>query len=372
MKIFFWQNINSIHQSTFFREFSKLSNWDVTLVVTEKIKPFRIEMGWSVPTIPNLKIKDISDNSNSFSDIIQNNARAIHVFSAINGFKTINLALNLAVKKDCKIGIFSESYDYRGFKGKMRYLRGFYHYYKYDKSINFILSTGSIAKNQFTKFGFNENKIYEWAYSVEPSSNFIPQEKNQVIQFCYAGSLIHRKGVDTLLEAIKILNNKKLNFECHLYCLKSKEELQQPLLSDFKNLKNIHFYEFLPNSELRSKISKHDCFILPSRHDGWGAVINEALAEGIKVIVSSKCGSSTLVNDGNGHVLNKVAKEDIVEKMTAIIQDGPLNSYQRNLIQKSYEAKVSGKVLAHYMDSILSHTFFTTIKSKPKTPWTES
>ena len=46
MKLFFWQNINSIHQSEFFRALASHEDFDTTLIVTEKVKPERVEMGW--------------------------------------------------------------------------------------------------------------------------------------------------------------------------------------------------------------------------------------------------------------------------------------------------------------------------------------
>ena len=43
-------------------------------------------------------------------------------------------------------------------------------------------------------------------------------------------------------------------------------------------------------------MSSADCLILPSRHDGWGAVVSEALMVGTPVICSDACGSAGVVH----------------------------------------------------------------------------
>lgn len=38
-----------------------------------------------------------------------------------------------------------------------------------------------------------------------------------------------------------------------------------------------------------------DCLVLPSRYDGWGAVVSEALMAGTPVICSDRCGAVEVV-----------------------------------------------------------------------------
>lgn len=37
---------------------------------------------------------------------------------------------------------------------------------------------------------------------------------------------------------------------------------------------------------------------MPSLHDGWGAVVNEAMDLGLYVIVSNKCGARAMIDKG--------------------------------------------------------------------------
>ena len=51
----------------------------------------------------------------------------------------------------------------------------------------------------------------------------------------------------------------------------------------------------LPVGDVPGEMAKADCLVLPSRYDGWGAVVSEALLVGTPAICSDKCGSAGVV-----------------------------------------------------------------------------
>ena len=55
---------------------------------------------------------------------------------------------------------------------------------------------------------------------------------------------------------------------------------------------NICFTGFIANEKLKEVYLQHDVFILPSKTEPWGLVVDEALYFGLPVIVSSQVGSS--------------------------------------------------------------------------------
>jgi 1,2-diacylglycerol 3-alpha-glucosyltransferase len=57
------------------------------------------------------------------------------------------------------------------------------------------------------------------------------------------------------------------------------------------------------------------CFVLPSTREPWGLVVNEAMAAGLPVVVSSRCGcAEDLVEPArNGFVFNPSATGDLAQ-----------------------------------------------------------
>jgi len=60
-----------------------------------------------------------------------------------------------------------------------------------------------------------------------------------------------------------------------------------------------------------------DLLVLPSSHDAWGLVVNEAMAAGLPVIVSNRCGCSLdLVKEGeNGFILSDLENPEILRNL---------------------------------------------------------
>ena len=55
------------------------------------------------------------------------------------------------------------------------------------------------------------------------------------------------------------------------------------------NLNNVHFLPFMEKNELEAYYQATDIFVLFTREDIWGLVINEAMANGLPVISTDKC-----------------------------------------------------------------------------------
>ena len=68
--------------------------------------------------------------------------------------------------------------------------------------------------------------------------------------------------------------------------------------------RGVFFPGFVPRDRLPPLYSVADLFVLPTWHDSWGLVVNEAMASGLPVVVSSVAGAARdLVEDGrNGYV----------------------------------------------------------------------
>jgi glycosyltransferase involved in cell wall biosynthesis len=67
------------------------------------------------------------------------------------------------------------------------------------------------------------------------------------------------------------------------------------------------------------------CFVLPSTREPWGLVVNEAMASGLPVIVSSRCGcvEDLVEPGGNGFLFDPAHDGELTDRMLTIAESSP-------------------------------------------------
>src|SRR5262249_42943109 len=106
----------------------------------------------------------------------------------------------------------------------------------------------------------------------------------------YCGQMIRRKGVDVLLTAFDQLIASGTRAELLLV---GREADLPEFLTDTSSASRacIQYAGFQAPGHLPKFFAESDVFVLPSRHDGWGVVINQALGAGLPVITSEAVGA---------------------------------------------------------------------------------
>lgn len=122
----------------------------------------------------------------------------------------------------------------------------------------------------------------------------------------------------------------------------------------------IKMFGRLSNKDSLKVMATHDFLILPSLYDGWGAVVNEALSTGTRVLCSDACGASILL-DGKARG-ESFTQKDKIAKMQKWYSGNALTLSERNEIIEWASRHISGKAAAEY--------FVKSINGKSVTaPW---
>jgi glycosyltransferase involved in cell wall biosynthesis len=142
------------------------------------------------------------------------------------------------------------------------------------------------------------------------------------VTFLFCGQMIRRKGVDLLLLAFDRLIAAGL--DARLLLVGREAELPiflQMVTSDTRA--RICYEGFRPPEELPKFFEESDVFVLPSRHDGWGVVINQALAAGLPIITSDMVGAGLdfVENGRNGVQVPAGDAEALYRAMESIASD---------------------------------------------------
>jgi glycosyltransferase involved in cell wall biosynthesis len=366
MKIFFWQNCVSQHQSALLKALSK--NHEVTLIVQETIPNWRKNMGWKLPELGDVKLIVAPSNREIIEIVNKESENVTHIFSSIRSYPLVRKAFKLCYKTSGKIGILSEAYDIRGYKGLIRLLFGITESILYSRRINFILAIGHIGVEYYTKkCYFPKEKVYPFGYFVEDIMNGKKDElqENSEFKITFIGQCIYRKGVDILLKALAPL--KGLNWSLDIIGDGRDRRNFEYLTNSLGLSSKVNFRGVKKHDEIIKFLKTSDLLVLPSRFDGWGAVINEALTCGVPVVASDNCGAATLIqNQEIGDVFPSESVNKLREVLFNRISNGKLKCSKRERIRE-WSKNISGEVAAQYLVDIIKST--DDEKIQPIPPW---
>ncbi len=152
----------------------------------------------------------------------------------------------------------------------------------------------------------------------------------------YIGYLNKRKGVDILIEAFQ---NIKIS-NAILLIVGSGEE-RDNLKKLVKNDKNIQFIENVNPDKRAYYYSIADIFVLPTTHDVWGFVTNEALYYNLPVIISNSAASSELIENGKtGFIIEKNNTIQLQNVLTVFLSDPMLQSQIKSHVKRYNKDKI--------------------------------
>ena len=202
------------------------------------------------------------------------------------------------------------------------------------KHVDIAFYVGTNNKAYYKKFGLKEMQLVFGPHAVD-NYRFSTISKTQELWiselkrstsldqyntvFVYAGKLEEKKNVSMLLETFSKINNKSVGL-----VIVGNGALEELYKDNYKTCENIHFMDFQNQSVMPLVYRLGDVLVLPSKgpSETWGLVVNEAMATGRAILVSSDCGAAVdLVQDGvNGYVFRSDCQDSLLEKLNLLIQ----------------------------------------------------
>lgn len=128
------------------------------------------------------------------------------------------------------------------------------------------------------------------------------------------------------------------------------------LIKKIDRAEDIKYLGSKTNNEVLDLMCRYDILVLPSLYDGWGAVVNEALQNGMRVIASENCGASVLLDGKDrGEAFSFVNKEKSLEKiLLKWLEKGTVSLADRQNIAEWTRYSISGDSVAAYFEKICS------------------
>ncbi len=171
-----------------------------------------------------------------------------------------------------------------------------------------FLAIGSGSCFDFVNAGFVKSKFYKFAFAesypdavaiVSHSQSISECDANRRIKILGVGQLSERKNFNAVLSSLmSYRGNQSVDFTL---CGDGPE--REKLASIAKDLPKSISLTLLGNcsgERLCKEFSSADIFVMPSKYDGWGVVLNQALQYRLPIIVSDRVRAARdhLVIDG--------------------------------------------------------------------------
>ena len=211
--------------------------------------------------------------------------------------------------------------QFAGYKKKrMKYL---------NKICNQFIAISSSVKQNAIDLGIKEEKIKIVYNAINLNkfhgANEKPFDKMNVILGNVGRIVPHMKGQDILIEAVSLLKNKYSNIKCVFAGKPDKGEEQ--VLTNLQNLAKEKGVGtqciFLGNVEdVEGFLKTIDIFVLPSRCEGFGISLIEALVLGIPCVSSNVDGPAEVSENGrNFDLFENMNVFDLANKIENVIEN---------------------------------------------------
>ncbi|MBR1656001.1 MAG: glycosyltransferase family 4 protein [Prevotella sp.] len=353
MQLIFFQNCISPHQLPYIQQLSEFDNVERVVYVAPVVTiSSREGMGWSSKVDDNNSIEYIiapsqSDVESLFKECEYN---AYLFFSGITAFPDVEKWFKMSLDYHVKRAIITEPpfvYSKPLWMHAFRFLLNDYRYIKYIDKL-FLMGTDYLW---YYKKWSKKWDVIPFRYCTKWVDRTKPIPSGNKIKLLFVGSLSKRKNVKLVIDAFKkIPKDKQQQLEFGIIGSGEEELVLKNSVSGLET--NVVFYGKMPMEKVSFMMQEYDILILPSKHDGWGAVVNEALTLGLYVICSDKCGAKSLLSNS---ILGKVFVSENSDDLAKTIEEiPPLFELRANTDQRIIWSKnnISPSVVAQ---TLLSH-----------------
>lgn len=200
-------------------------------------------------------------------------------------------------------------------------------------------------------YGADEKKCHISFLSVDVEKYLQKPSGSGKGRILYVGSLIERKGVDLLLEA---LGNVKSEFELYIAGDGEEKGSLSELAEKLKIKERLHFLGQLSREELVKYYGDSDLFVLPTREDCFALVILEAMCAGLPIVCSKYAdGAYDLIKDGeNGYIEDPYDAAAFGKKIERLLKEPKLRKKMSEASVKYVEDFRFENISKGYMEAI--------------------
>jgi glycosyltransferase involved in cell wall biosynthesis len=369
-----WQDIVSPLLSPLARALASMPHQTVTVVAEDELTERRKAIGWRTPDCSPARVlirptdadvEQLIDDEGAGDDA----QPSIHVLNGLASVRLNRRVLPRLAKTGAMIGLLSESANNRGILGFARRAKYSRDRYCVGRHLDFILAMGQLGVSWFEAVGYDSSRLFPFSYVTEAprrtSGESSQGNERGTFRIIYLGHILRRKDGPTAIRAL----GQILGCDWRFDIFGDGPDLRRwkKLASESGVVDRIRFHPAIENGRIGDLLHHADLLLLPSRRDGWGAVVNEALMSGVPVVCSDNCGAADLLREAwRGSIFKAGSTESLRCVLQGWIKGGQRTDDSSARI-KEWSSALEGPQVARYLVEIVS--FIQAGGVRPSPPW---
>jgi len=224
---------------------------------------------------------------------------------------------------------------------------------------------GKAMEPYYAKLGIPRHHIFRYAYFSSTAQKTGATFGGPVL---FVGQLVQRKAVDILIHAFARSQART----SHNLMIVGDGQSRLSLQTLAKTLgigERVQFIGAVEQHRVTSLMNEASVLVLPSHHDGWGFVVNEALSVGLPVVVSDGCGVAEVIEMcGGGNVVPAGDVERLAVSLDALLESKDTwGHHSQNAL--ATHSTISAEAGALYFLQVVQYIRSGYSGERPVAPW---
>ena len=158
------------------------------------------------------------------------------------------------------------------------------------------------------------------------------------------------KNISGLLESLKIVDEKGIDFQCTLIGEGMDFEMMKQKAESLQLINKVSFTGLLEGQALADELASGDFLVLSSNYENMPVVILEALASGLPVVSTNVGGIKEMIDETKGILVEPRNKEALAEAIIKMIET--YKNYNATYLRNSVIEKYGYESVGRFLDKM--------------------
>lgn len=325
MKIIIISNAITPHQVPLCDALNALPNTSVIFIEGEDINKSILPIGWRNTCDRDYVVSNstYAQNPSLYSELV------INADVVIFGSAPIHF-----VQNRLEAGKLTFLYSERIYKNWKECIKMPFHYWKFRKKYGHyenlhLLCASAFAASDYRSLGLFKKNAYKWGYFT-PTNIDLPAAPNRFykpLKLLWCSRFIDWKHPELAVQLAKRLRDNGYKFTLDMIGEGTLVDKMKHYVESNGLTNCVHFLGTMSNDQVHEQMCQHDIFLFTSdKGEGWGAVANEAMANGCVLVGADQIGSVPylVTHKGNGIIFQSGNLNSLYKEVIPLIEDNNL------------------------------------------------